>query len=437
MRASKGTLMSPVSELPIALRKARAGISLLVRFLRRGRTRISNLLRKKWRHYSKRAAWYWKWMRERVRNGRTTVVNFAGAGLRRLRVLHKPFVRLFRRSRRINELLTLRRQEWHVERQIRRVVRSDVPLVLGPWLSEVGFEVLYWLPFLRWLKTEYGWDPASAVAISRGGVASWYHGLADHYVEIFEYVDLHTFVRRNSIRRDAADGSQKQLHSSDFDHELIQFACERAGFSRHRVVHPSAMYKLFRQFWLGHRPISHVQERTRFADLTPCSTFDLSGLPKDYVAVKLYTAQSLPDSTRNRRVLHALIEQLSEVASIVILDTGIAVDDHTDYGFDRHDRVFHLGEMMRPQNNLELQTQVIAGAKEFVGTCGSLAWLAPMIGVPTVALFSDARFLRTHLYFARHAYSAMGAARFATLDVSAHEGLGFETVMQVMPTGVQ
>ena len=41
---------------------------------------------------------------------------------------------------------------------------------------------------------------------------------------------------------------------------------------------------------------------------------------------------------------------------------------------------------MTPQNNLAVQAEVIRRASLFVGTCGSLAWLAPMLGVPTMAV---------------------------------------------------
>ena len=40
---------------------------------------------------------------------------------------------------------------------------------------------------------------------------------------------------------------------------------------------------------------------------------------------------------------------------------------------------------MTPQNNLGVQTQIAAGAKAFVGTCGSLTWLVPRLGVDTSA----------------------------------------------------
>ena len=410
--------MSADSQTSVMVRKARTGVSLAARVLIKANARSRNLLRKWSRHYTKRIRWRWKVARRGVEHAGIATWNIGRLIVRRLLSLHKPFVRLSRRTRRSGELLALRRNEWSVERQTRRTARSRRPLVLGPWVSEVGFEVLYWIPFLRWLRAECGWDPSTAVAISRGGVASWYGDVAERYVEIFDVVDLHTFNVRNA-RRASADGTQKQLDRSDFDRDLILQACEKAGLTGHRVVHPSAMYRLFRQFWLGHRPVSHVLERTRFARLCPPAGSDRHMLPAEYVAVKIYTAKSLPDLPRHRKFICALVDHLTESVPVVILDTGFTIADHEDYRLERRDRVFHLDTRMNLQNNLELQTQVIAGARAFVGTCGSLTWMAPMLGVPTVALFGDDRFLREHLYFARHAYSAMGAASFATVDVNA------------------
>ena len=31
--------------------------------------------------------------------------------------------------------------------------RSE-PILVGPWLGEVGFELLYWIPFLRWFARD-------------------------------------------------------------------------------------------------------------------------------------------------------------------------------------------------------------------------------------------------------------------------------------------
>lgn len=404
--------------MTVLIRKVRSAGRLAWLAGRRLLARTQNVARKKGRHYTKRAQWKMKGVAEKTKNARVTAFNIARVGMRRVMSAHKPFVRFHRRTERATELLSLRRGEWQVEREVRRLARSDRPIVLGPWISEVGFEALYWIPFLTWLKGEEGWDPNRVVAISRGGVRSWYAGLASSYVEIFDHLSPVDFARRNESRREEAEGSHKQMALSELDRELIEFASARTGLSNPVVIHPSTMYRLFRHFWLGHRPISHIEERTRFGLRQPPATFDLRSLPTDYIAVKAYTAQSLPDSPMNRRVLRLVVEHLAEVTSVVTLDTGFAVDDHGDYRLDRHPRVFNLSGLLTPQNNLELQTQVIAGARAFVGTCGGLAWLAPMLGVPTVALMSDPRFLKAHLYVARQVYSAIGAANFATVDVN-------------------
>jgi hypothetical protein len=71
---------------------------------------------------------------------------------------------------------------------------------------------------------------------------------------------------------------------------------------------------------------------------------------------------------------------------------------------------------------------VIARARSFVGTCGSVAWLAPLLGVDTTAIFADARFLHGHLQVARRVYQVTGAARFSPLDISALDQLGLAPV---------
>jgi len=71
-----------------------------------------------------------------------------------------------------------------------------------------------------------------------------------------------------------------------------------------------------------------------------------------------------------------------------------------------------------PASNLAVQTRIVAGARMFVGTCGSLAWLAPLLGVPTVPVFTDASFLHAHLHVARRVYGRVGAAPFSPVDLT-------------------
>jgi len=76
---------------------------------------------------------------------------------------------------------------------------------------------------------------------------------------------------------------------------------------------------------------------------------------------------------------------------------------------------------MTATNNLGVQTQIIAGAQAFVGTCGSVAWLAPMLGVNTSAVYVDPKWLHAHLGVMLRACHRSGAGRFAALDLRALE----------------
>src|SRR5262245_54769655 len=62
----------------------------------------------------------------------------------------------------------LHRPDHLPETTLRRLLATDAPIVAGPWLGEVGFEILYWIPFLRWL-VDQGVPAERITAISRGG----------------------------------------------------------------------------------------------------------------------------------------------------------------------------------------------------------------------------------------------------------------------------
>lgn len=313
--------------------------------------------------------------------------------------------------------------EWSVEREIGRVVSGKGPLLVGPWLSEVGYEVLYWVPFVRWVQSHYGIKSSRLTVVTRGGAAAWYRDITPQAVEIFDLITPEEFAQGNLKRAPETGGSLKQWKVTSFDQTLIEAASRRAGLEGTRVLHPSLMYGLFEQFMLGHRHMDFLRRRTSYR-LIDAPDVLLPQLPDDYVAVKLYTAASLPDTPAMRRTLQSLVLSLAERSPVVMLDTGLALDDHDDYTFERASRILSIREALHPRDNLAVQSAVIARARAFVGTCGSLAWLAPMMGVDTTALLADPRFLHGHLQVGRQMFQAMGGGSFSPLDLSALDPLG-------------
>jgi len=358
-------------------------------------------------------------MRDRSRDPLAAARNLSGKAWRRVSVAPKRGVKLARRLDRLRDAATAWQAEWKIERDIAAVARGRRPIIAGPWLSEVGFEVLYWIPFLRWFEDRYRIDRQRVVAVSRGGVADWYRDVADGYVEIFDHMDPDTFGRRNAERREGEEsGGQKQTARGSLDRDVLSAARRRTGLDDAAVCHPSLMYHLFNQFWLGNRALDLVVSHTRHQRLSVRPAFDL-GLPAHYVAVKLYTGAALPDTSEYRGALRDLVSGIARRMPVVTLDTGMATDEHEDYPFHDIPNVMSLRERLTPPTNLGVQASVIAGADRFVGTCGSLAWMAPMLGVRTTAVYAEDRFLASHVMFASQVYGRMGAASFDTLDLRA------------------
>ena len=329
------------------------------------------------------------------------------------RSLKRPLRDALRHRRELREQLQWSRVAWEVERELDAAVNSSRTIVAGPWLSEVGFEALYWIPFLRWVKAAFRLDPARVVAVSRGGTRSWYEGVAARYVETWEHIDPLEFARRTRER-----SATKQLELSPFDLEVVSMV-ERVLGERVAVLHPSLMYRLFSLFWSGQRPMSFLDAHTRYEPIAAPALREQGRLPREYVAVKFYAARSLPDTPDVRRMLAWLVERLAERTNVVLLDTDLVLDEHTDYPFGTSARIISAKPWMTPADNLGVQTQIIAGAQAFVGTCGSLAWLAPMLGVNTSAVYVDPKWLHAHLGVMLRASYRASAGHFAALDLRA------------------
>lgn len=297
--------------------------------------------------------------------------------------------------------------EQALQRLIDRARRTGRPLLAGPWTGEIGFELLYWIPFLRKLKSRVPELPMSV--ISRGGVAAWYEGIATGYEDIFAVVDPEEF-RAHTDRE-----TRKQRRVGSFDRRLLRDASRALGRVRPVFVHPSLMYNLLYPYWKDALPLRRLFEYVEPARLSATPQLDLAlDLPDDYVAVRFYFSQCFPDNPANRALVTDVVQSLSNRLPVVLLTTPFAVDDHVDATPDAAS-VRSIARFLTPENNLAVQTAVIKGARAFVGTYGGFSYLAPLYGVPSVTFYSEATFFEQHLEFARRTFSRVDAAPFVVL----------------------
>jgi hypothetical protein len=295
-----------------------------------------------------------------------------------------------------------------VMRRLAVLAEGQAPIVAGPWLGEVGFELLYWVPFLNWFAEEFGIAPERIIAMSRGGTRDWYRGVAARYRDAFDQISTEEFRERNAGRA-AELGEQKQIAETQFERDLLAPVLAADGISDGHVLYPSMMYTLMRPYWWGHAGIDWVDRHTRYRTFGPPSPVAaLESLPATYAAVKFYYSESFPPTSANRAVAQDVVARLRDEGPVVSLSTGLDLDDHQSWE-DEEDLAAHgIPASLSPADNLALQSAVVGRARVWAGTYGGFAYLAPFYGVRAEALFSvPGGFSERHLSLARHVFARL------------------------------
>lgn len=307
-----------------------------------------------------------------------------------------------------------RRHSAQLRRDLAAIAARRTVIVAGPWLGEVGFELLYWVPFLRWFADRFNVSPGRLIVVSRGGTSSWYRPFASQYFDAFDQVTPDTFRGQHDARvRDL--GEQKQTRLTEFDRELIDAATRRANVSEWSLLHPSRMYDVLNPYWWGHLSSGWVHQHTRYARLSEPDRMADIDMPERYVAAKFYFNDCFPANAQNRAFVRDALRTLAGRGPVVALSTGLNIDDHGGVRLDEYG-VRHLPEGIDPARNLHVQSTLVSHAQAFVGTYGGFSYMAPFYGVRSLAFYSDSSgFSQKHLHMARSAFDTLGTT--GLLDV--------------------
>src|SRR5207237_5057671 len=131
-------------------------------------------------------------------------------------------------------------------------------------------------------------------------------------------------------------------------------------------------------------------------EFRPLEVDPLPGLPRDYVAVKAYFNECVPDSPANERFLTEVVGRLARATDVVMRSTGLLRDDHREWAV-RQERVHLIEDLLRPEDNLAVQTRIIAGARGFAATYGGFSYLGALLGVPTLTFYELEQTVPIHL----------------------------------------
>ena len=248
-----------------------------------------------------------------------------------------------------------------VKTALEEIQQGTSPVFVGPWNDSVAHEVLYWVPFLRWVSATYGIPPERLYVISRGQVRDWYGSLGQRYLDartLFSPPELEHWMRRTVPQ---SEQDHKQAVMSPFDSEILERAARAFDLSDYQVLHPSMVFRVVSRAHKDRTP-ERLDEVLRHERLAAAPVPEL---PASFVAVSRAFTPALPESDENRQLLAALVDQLSSKQEVVVVEDAAA-------GL-----------------SVEAQAGVLARAKAFVGGYGDLAVLASCCGTPVTAYHSE------------------------------------------------
>lgn len=281
--------------------------------------------------------------------------------------------------------MDIRSKAWPLYRQ--RLAQSNLPILVGPWRGEVGFEALYWIPFVRRFAKTYGIDPARLIPISRGGAAVWYGMPAG--VELYAMRTPKDIRIENRVQH-AKHRMLKQIQWTPFDRQVIRDTAETLGLKRYLTLHPSWMFARFESFFASGMSLAALEQQALYDPLTVPAIPDGLQLPDRFVAVRFYLRHTFPNHPSLVAFARESIKQIASHTPVVLLNVGVHADEHADVTITNVPNVYSLADLgVETDTNLAVQSAVIARSLGFVGTYGGLAQLALRIGKPTVSYYAE------------------------------------------------
>jgi len=281
---------------------------------------------------------------------------------------------------------------------LRRLRDSDDPILVGPWTSEIGHELVYWIPFLTKLRQEGIITPERAVVVSRGGNASWYGRIANRYYNVFEHVSPAEY--RHALTELRKGKLEKRLVIDAFDRLVLQTAVAHFGFRRFHVLHPWVVNVLLTPVWKGGLP-TELELRHLAFEPFPYEDVDLTDAgivlddDREYVAVKFHFNENFRPTRENVAFMSRLVDTLAQRYRVLLLQQAETPDNHAAPPLlGPRDNVIDCRTIPHA-DNLRFQTFLIRRAKYLATTLGGLAFLPGYLGRRSFAFYSG-RYDRHH-----------------------------------------
>jgi hypothetical protein len=260
---------------------------------------------------------------------------------------------------------------------VRRLVREagSRTVVAGPWLGDEIGELLYWIPFLRYAQTATSGLRERLCVVARSESVSWYQGVGARHVLVDDLVSPDELA---ALAERFPDEEPRALR----EHLSGVLGTDDFG------VLPPHLIAAIRTELLRHRPDDrrrHLRALDRVLEFAPLAAPDLPAdleLPDDFFAARFSFETAYPVTDENRERAVESVSALAKRGMVVVLDPPAALCAGLA-------PLAELGQArVLEEVDREVETAVLARAGGFLGSYGSSAFVAVLLGVPAVALYS-------------------------------------------------
>lgn len=302
--------------------------------------------------------------------------------------------------------------------EVLRISATNRPLLLGPWLGNAHWELMYWRPYLAWILKQLNLIDRRVIAVSRAGADLWYAGLADEYLDLLELYNLEEFegIDEERMRR---TGNRKQRSLSDVERDVLDAAARHLGLDEFDVVHPATMFRMCDEVWRGRLPAEFVAQYSHYTKIETEPPAELD-LPAHYVAVRFTNGPASSDRPEAQNYVNELVQALAANGPVVALYTGYSVEgaEFEELTLDACEGLISLRDRVGPRQSARLETQAIAGADCCVCTMGGAVPLAVCSGIETIGLYRrQPGFASVHWAVADFTASQLGSSSLTVVDM--------------------
>jgi hypothetical protein len=258
---------------------------------------------------------------------------------------------------------------------------EKAPLVCGPFVGEIGFETLYWIPFLARLLESPALEERRAVVMSRGGAEELYRRLPRpqriEYVDVVDLLGADEFLafERQRIGDDPRRKNQKA--ASEFESALV----EQAGLSDAVQVRPAQMFRMLKR-----HPVERVLAfpwRAAVAER------------EELTVAKFWFGGQFPATDDNLAFLRRRLVELMSSGPVVAIDNAFTLELNAavDDPFRAVCRDVGVPTMSTTsyRTNLAEQIELVARASRLVATYGGFSYLGLYTGTEIESYYSSPR----------------------------------------------